>query len=47
LASLEKPEYLVWDIGVSGFCRFREGSGEELKREDLKIHKHLKHGEGK
>jgi hypothetical protein len=33
--------------GVYDFHRFREGSRDELKYEDLKIHERLKHGEGK
>jgi hypothetical protein len=47
LASLKNLNYPIWDIGVSGFHRFRGGSREELKLEDLKIHEHLKDGEGK
>jgi hypothetical protein len=34
----EKMDYLLWDTRVSCFHRFKEGSREELKCEDLKIH---------
>jgi hypothetical protein len=30
LARLEKPDYLVWETGVSGLCSFRIGSRNEL-----------------